>query len=169
VHRRRASSTSSESSFEEVEKSSVVGRKGRTKLPKRLAHKSAIIELGYPFTEEENFIVVQRALDKHHIDKIVEISKKYKQEKITYKYEGGGKEEVKKEETTVEKTEKFEKEEARPAHPHHPHPAPPPVVVAPKPHAPPVPSVPAGGELVRQLKQQQLSSILQIIITDTKI
>jgi len=54
-HRRRPSSTSSESSFEEVNKSSIIGRKGRTKMPKRLAHKSAIIELGYPFVEEVTF------------------------------------------------------------------------------------------------------------------
>jgi hypothetical protein len=57
VHRRRSASTSSESSFEQIERDTlVVGRKGRTKLPKRLAHKSAVIELGYPFTEDASHV-----------------------------------------------------------------------------------------------------------------
>lgn len=52
--RRRSESSSSESSIEVVEdkKVEVIGRRGRTKVPKRLAHKSAVIELGYPFVEE---------------------------------------------------------------------------------------------------------------------
>jgi hypothetical protein len=65
------------SSFEEVKKTSVVGKKGRTKMPKKLASKAAIIEMGYPFEEEENFIIVQRALEKDHIDEIITKSKKY--------------------------------------------------------------------------------------------
>jgi hypothetical protein len=54
VRRRRSPSvsSSSESSFEEVKKTSVVGKKGRTKMPKKLASKAAIIEMGYPFEEE---------------------------------------------------------------------------------------------------------------------
>lgn len=51
VHRRRSESISSDSSIE-INKESVIGRRGRTKVPKRLAHKSAVIELGYPFVEE---------------------------------------------------------------------------------------------------------------------
>jgi hypothetical protein len=50
--RRRASISSSESSFEEIEKGSEIGRKGRTKMPKRLVHKKAVIEKGLPFEEE---------------------------------------------------------------------------------------------------------------------
>jgi hypothetical protein len=53
VRRRRSFSPSpSDSSVEEVQKTTLVGRRGRTKLPKRLARKSAVIELGYPFEEE---------------------------------------------------------------------------------------------------------------------
>jgi len=54
---RSASSTSS-SSFEEVEtieKKKVkveIGKRGKTRMPKRLAHKQAIIDLGIPFEEE---------------------------------------------------------------------------------------------------------------------
>src|ERR1700761_9327314 len=55
VLQRRGSSSSSSSSssgFEEIEKGSEIGRKGRTKMPKRLVHKSAVIEKGLPFEEE---------------------------------------------------------------------------------------------------------------------
>lgn len=54
---RSASSTSS-SSFEEVETVEKkktkfeIGRRGKTRMPKRLAHKQAIIDLGLPFEEE---------------------------------------------------------------------------------------------------------------------
>jgi hypothetical protein len=55
VRKRRESSpssSSSESSFEEVKKTTIIGKKGRTRIPKRLAHKSAIIQLGLPYEEE---------------------------------------------------------------------------------------------------------------------
>jgi hypothetical protein len=52
LHRRGSSSSSSDSSFEEIEKGSEIGRKGRTKMPKRLITKSAVIEKGLPFEEE---------------------------------------------------------------------------------------------------------------------
>ncbi|KAF2673201.1 hypothetical protein BT63DRAFT_451235 [Microthyrium microscopicum] len=120
VMRRRGDSFSSEESFEEVNKGSVIGRKGRTKMPKKLAHKSAIIELGYPFVEEGEFIMVQRALDKEHIDKIVETSKKYREDKsVTYKYEGKGdppkeKKEEKKDDKKEEKKEEVKIKETKP-------------------------------------------------------
>jgi len=130
VRRRRNSSTSSESSFEEVKKEkNVVGKKGRTKLPKRLAHKAAIIEMGYPFEEEENFIIVQRALQKDHIDEIITKSKTYTAETKTYKFT---------EEKKAEKKEE-KKEEARPA--------PPPAAPAPPVVKPPGPLPPPGGVL----------------------
>lgn len=172
VRRRRSRSISSDSSFEEVNKSSIVGRKGRTKLPKRLAHKSAIIELGYPYVEEEKFIIVQRALDKEHIDKIVEMSKKYNAEKVVYKYEGKSdapppapapappaapkeetKVEVKKEEVKAdgtkieEKVQKTEIKTVTPAPPAPPASAPPAPAAAPA--APPAPPA-APGELVKK-------------------
>lgn len=80
--------SSSSSSFEEVEPIRAnVGRKGKTRLPKRLAKKQAIIELGYPFEEEDDFIIVKRALEKDHIDEIIKISENYKEERTTYVYE----------------------------------------------------------------------------------
>lgn len=47
-----ASTRSSSSSFEEVSPVREMGRKGKTRMPKRLVHKSAIIQLGYAFEEE---------------------------------------------------------------------------------------------------------------------
>ncbi|KIW05864.1 hypothetical protein, variant 2 [Verruconis gallopava] len=82
------SSSSSESSFEEitVPEPPKIGKKGKTRMPKRLVHKKAIIEMGLPFEEEGDFIIVQRALMKEHIDTIIEKSKAYREEKTVFKY-----------------------------------------------------------------------------------
>jgi len=63
-------------------------------MPKRLVKKQAVIELGYPFEEEDDFIIVKRALEKEHIDEIIKISENYKEEKTTYVYEDTTKKEV---------------------------------------------------------------------------
>ncbi|KAH0140932.1 hypothetical protein KCU86_g24039, partial [Aureobasidium melanogenum] len=88
---RSSSSSSSESSFTEVSRHSSpsppkIGKKGKTRMPKRLVRKEAIINLGYPFEEEEDFIIVQRALDKEHIDEVIRISEQYKVEPKTKTY-----------------------------------------------------------------------------------
>lgn len=55
---RSASSGSSTSSFEEVEaveekeKIVLIGKRGKTRMPKRLAYKQAVIDMGLPFVEE---------------------------------------------------------------------------------------------------------------------
>lgn len=57
---RSGSGSSSTSSFEEVEaveerkeeKIELIGKRGKTRMPKRLAHKQAVIDLGLPFVEE---------------------------------------------------------------------------------------------------------------------
>ncbi len=74
------SSSSSSSSFEEitVPETPKIGKKGKTRMPKRLVHKKVIIEMGLPFEDEGDFIIVQRALAKAHIDEIIEKSKSYK-------------------------------------------------------------------------------------------
>jgi len=56
-------------------------------MPKRLVKKQAVIELGYPYEEEDDFIIVKRALEKEHIDEIIKISENYKEERMTYVYE----------------------------------------------------------------------------------
>lgn len=94
-------------------------------MPKRLVKKQAIIELGYPFEEEEDFFVVRRALEKEHIDEIIRISENYKEsEKTTYVF-----------------ADKSEIVEAAPPPPPPPMmvPPPPPVMVAPPPPPQPMP------------------------------
>ncbi|KAL6710985.1 hypothetical protein ACN47E_006860 [Coniothyrium glycines] len=84
----RSTRSSSISSFEEIQPSRATwGKKGKTRLPKRLVKKQAVIELGYPFEEEDDFIIVTRALEKEHIDEVIKISENYKEEKVTYVYE----------------------------------------------------------------------------------
>ena len=67
-------------------------RRGKTKMPKRLVNKRAIIELGYPFEEEASLIlalmgrrrlikeqgetiIILKALGKEHIDEVINISR----------------------------------------------------------------------------------------------
>lgn len=89
----RSSSASTES-FEKISRHSSpsperkVGKKGKTKMPRRLVRKEAIIELGYPFEEEEDFIIVRRALEKEQIDEVIRISENYKGPTTrTYRFE----------------------------------------------------------------------------------
>jgi len=118
----KSTRSSSISSFEEIQPArATFGKKGRTRMPKRLVKKQAVIELGYPYEEEDDFIVITRALEKEHIDEVIKISENYKEaEKTTYVYE--------------EKVEEFQP----------PPPPPPPESVAPPPppsvlHVPPPP------------------------------
>jgi len=84
----KSTRSSSISSFEEIQPSRATwGKKGKTRLPKRLVKKQAVIDLGYPFEEEDDFIIVTRALEKEHIDEVIKTSENYKEEKITYVYE----------------------------------------------------------------------------------
>jgi len=84
----KSTRSSSMSSFEEIQPPRATwGKRGKTRLPKRLAKKQAIIELGYPFEEEDDFIIITRALEKEHIDEVIKISENYKDEKVTYVYE----------------------------------------------------------------------------------
>ena len=63
-----ARSESSDSSFEQISRASSpsperkVGKKGKTRMPKRLVKKQAVIELGYPFEEEvgQSHVVLYR-------------------------------------------------------------------------------------------------------------
>ncbi|KAF1960683.1 hypothetical protein CC80DRAFT_403898 [Byssothecium circinans] len=82
--------SSSTSSFEEVSLSRANwGKRGKTRLPKRLCRKEAVIDLGYPFEEEDDFLVITRALEKEHIDEIIKVSESFKEResKTTYVYE----------------------------------------------------------------------------------
>ncbi|KAG6003052.1 hypothetical protein E4U54_000756 [Claviceps lovelessii] len=52
-------------------------KKGKTKIPARLVSKRALIDLGYPFIEEENTVVVQKALGQDNIDELLKLSEEY--------------------------------------------------------------------------------------------
>ncbi|KAK5167169.1 uncharacterized protein LTR77_007899 [Saxophila tyrrhenica] len=64
-------------------------KKGKTRMPKRLVRREAIMDLGYPFDEEVDFFVLRIALEKEQIDEVMKISESYKNEdkKVVYKYE----------------------------------------------------------------------------------
>ncbi|OQD62647.1 hypothetical protein PENPOL_c011G06806 [Penicillium polonicum] len=53
-------------------------RKGKTRVPRHLAHIPIIIDLGYPFKEEEDVIVIQRPLSKAQIDEVLSLSREFK-------------------------------------------------------------------------------------------
>ncbi|KAK5004285.1 hypothetical protein LTR28_009116 [Elasticomyces elasticus] len=101
---------SSSDSFEEISRSPSPERKkvkkGKTRMPKRLVKKEAIIELGYPFEEEvclrdgmagikprltvwqDDFYIVSRALEKEQIDEVIKVTERYKgPNKMTYRFE----------------------------------------------------------------------------------
>ena len=53
-------------------------KKGKTKMPKRLVRREAIMDLGYPFYEEDAFFFLTIALEKEQIDEVMRISEIYK-------------------------------------------------------------------------------------------
>ncbi|KAI1099225.1 hypothetical protein F4804DRAFT_92054 [Jackrogersella minutella] len=57
-------------------------KKGKTRIPVRLVSKSALIDLGYPFVEEGNVIVVQLALGQQNIDDLLKVSEDYKKSEL---------------------------------------------------------------------------------------
>ncbi|KAL1969885.1 hypothetical protein VTN77DRAFT_7394 [Rasamsonia byssochlamydoides] len=58
-------------------------RKGKTRMPKRLVNTRAIIELGYPFVEEDDVIVIQKALSKELIDEVISLSREMRRRSET--------------------------------------------------------------------------------------
>ncbi|KAL2062856.1 hypothetical protein VTL71DRAFT_5928, partial [Oculimacula yallundae] len=75
----RSSSTSSSSSEETtISVRSEFPKKGKTRMPARLVHKRAIIELGYPFEEEGDTIIIQKALGRENIDEVIKLSEDFR-------------------------------------------------------------------------------------------
>ncbi|CAL3968881.1 hypothetical protein PZA11_004842 [Diplocarpon coronariae] len=75
----RSSSTGSSSSEETtISVRSEFPKKGKTRMPARLVHKGAIIDLGYPFEEEGDVIIIQKALGRENIDEVIKLSEDYK-------------------------------------------------------------------------------------------
>jgi len=79
-HSRRSRSTSTSSSSSDATTTtarSEYPKKGKTRIPARLVSKRALIDLGYPFTQEGNTIIVQRALGQDNIDDLLKLSEDY--------------------------------------------------------------------------------------------
>jgi hypothetical protein len=76
----RSSSTSSSSSSggTSLTARSEYPKKGKTRIPARLISKRALIEYGYPYVEEGNTIIVQKALGQQNIDDLLKLSDEYK-------------------------------------------------------------------------------------------
>ncbi|KAK5138151.1 hypothetical protein LTR08_004846 [Meristemomyces frigidus] len=101
--RRSSPSSESSESFEEIEREDSIHesireslaeserkiKKGKTRMPKRLVRKEAVMDLGYPFDEEEDFLVLRIALEKEQIDEVIKISEQYKEggTKKLYRFE----------------------------------------------------------------------------------
>ena len=64
-------------------------KKGKTRMPKRLVRREAIMDLGYPFDEEDDFFVLRIALEKEQIDEVITISERYKSGGKYYAYSTG--------------------------------------------------------------------------------
>lgn len=82
--RSRSSSTSSSSSSggTTLTARSEYPKKGKTRIPARLVSKRALIDLGYPFVEEGNVVIVQKALGQQNIDDLLKLSDDYKKSEL---------------------------------------------------------------------------------------
>lgn len=52
-------------------------RKGKTRIPRKWVHVHAILDLGYPFKEEDETIIIQKALSREQIDEVISLSKSF--------------------------------------------------------------------------------------------
>ncbi|CAI7573038.1 unnamed protein product [Penicillium discolor] len=52
--------------------------KGKTRISRHLVHIHAIVDLGYPFKEEEDVIVIQKSLSTAQIDEVLSLSREFK-------------------------------------------------------------------------------------------
>ncbi|KAI8307973.1 hypothetical protein K4K59_010537 [Colletotrichum sp. SAR11_240] len=57
-------------------------KKGKTRIPARLVSKRALIDLGYPYLEEGNTVIVLKALGQDNIDELLKLSEEYKQSEM---------------------------------------------------------------------------------------
>ncbi|KAL3255282.1 hypothetical protein ABHI18_008319 [Aspergillus niger] len=75
---RRSMSRFRERMVEEVDVEKPYPRKGKTRMPRKLVHTSAIREFGYPYEEEGKMIIIQVALSKEQIDEVISRSREMK-------------------------------------------------------------------------------------------
>lgn len=68
-----------------VETSSDVGRRGRTRFPRKLVNKEAVEEMGLPWTEEhDGALVILRALDRTEIERLVDLTEEIRRESTVF-------------------------------------------------------------------------------------
>ena len=79
VHESGEQGSVEQSAIEESVRQERTFKKGKTRMPKRLVRKEAIMDLGYPFDEEEDFFVLRIALEKEQIDEVIKISETYRE------------------------------------------------------------------------------------------
>ncbi|KAK4039057.1 hypothetical protein C8A01DRAFT_36956 [Parachaetomium inaequale] len=77
-----SSSSSSDTGGTTLTVKSEYPKKGKTRVPARLVSKRALIELGYPYVEEGNVIIVQMALGQKNIDDLLKLSDDYKKSEL---------------------------------------------------------------------------------------
>ncbi|POS86207.1 hypothetical protein EPUL_001672 [Erysiphe pulchra] len=75
---RNSSTDSSWSSGSDSSTQSEFPKRGKTKIPEKLVHKHAIVDLGYPFEEEGNLIIILKALGRKNLDELIKLSERYK-------------------------------------------------------------------------------------------
>ncbi|KAF4122764.1 hypothetical protein GMORB2_7071 [Geosmithia morbida] len=75
---RSSSASSSSSSSGGTAIQGTYPKPGKTRIPARLVSKRAIIDIGYPFTEEGTTIIIQKALGQENIDALLKLSEDYK-------------------------------------------------------------------------------------------
>ncbi|ROV89471.1 hypothetical protein VMCG_10224 [Cytospora schulzeri] len=76
------SSSASSSGGTTVTVKSEYPKKGKTRIPARLVSKRALIDLGYPFIEEGNTIIVLKALGQENIDDMLKLSEDYRKSEL---------------------------------------------------------------------------------------
>ncbi|KAF3761395.1 hypothetical protein M406DRAFT_99779 [Cryphonectria parasitica EP155] len=99
------SSSASSSGGTTVTVKSEYPKKGKTRVPARLVSKRALIDLGYPFVEEGNTVVVLKALGQDNIDDLLKLSEDYKKSELEVnaaRSEAGNIIEERREETIIE-------------------------------------------------------------------
>jgi hypothetical protein len=75
-------SRSSSSSRSDTTVRSEYPKKGKTKVPARLVSIRAIIDLGYPYVDQGNVIIIQKALGQANIDELLKLSEEYKKSEL---------------------------------------------------------------------------------------
>ncbi|RFN45024.1 mg2+ transporter [Fusarium flagelliforme] len=65
-------------------------KRGRTRIPSKLVSKRAIIDLGYPFFEEGNIVIIQKALGQDNVDELLKLSEDYKKVEEEIRAQRGG-------------------------------------------------------------------------------